>query len=179
MLWRKRMLGTLSEFYQGIRRIIIFFLGIHWKGKWYHDACLPMGLASSCKHFENFSTAIEWIARNMLDIPDIIPKVLDDILIIDKTLSACGNRLHRFLGICADIGTFVSQWRQRRQRAPHMSSRSRELNSIGFNMWRGFLETKSTNAWPQLCLFSHEERWLFVTSSPLSVYLTLRFQGLH
>ena len=78
-------------------------LGIQWKGKWYYDACLPMGLASSCKHFESFSSAIEWIARNKLGIPHII-HILDDFLIVDKTLSDCGNRLHSFLGLCAEIG---------------------------------------------------------------------------
>lgn len=60
-------------------------LGIHWKGKWYQDACLSMGLASSCKHFENFSSAIEWIARNKLDIPDIL-HILEDFLILDLAI---------------------------------------------------------------------------------------------
>ena len=83
-------------------------LGIQWKGKWCHDACLPMGLASSCKHFENFSSVIEWIARNKLHIPDII-HILDDFLIVAKTLSDCGNRLHRFLGLCVDIGIPMAQ----------------------------------------------------------------------
>lgn len=31
----------------------------NWEGKYYFDKCLPMGCRTSCKTFEEFSTAIE------------------------------------------------------------------------------------------------------------------------
>ena len=38
-------------------------LGIKWKGVYYCARCMPMGCSSSCKTFEAFSTAVEWIIR--------------------------------------------------------------------------------------------------------------------
>jgi len=43
-------------------------LGICWRNKFYVDRNLAMGLSSSCKIFESFSTALEWIARFKLHI---------------------------------------------------------------------------------------------------------------
>ena len=78
-------------------------LGIFWEGKFYFDKCLPMGASSSCKIWEAFSTALEWIARYKLDIPGIL-HLLDDFLIIDNTLSSCANNLTKFLGLCGELG---------------------------------------------------------------------------
>lgn len=44
-------------------------LGMCWREKYYYDRCMPMGCASSCRTFENFSTALEWPAKTYLDIP--------------------------------------------------------------------------------------------------------------
>ena len=49
-------------------------LGMKWRGEFYVDCCLPMGLASSCRSFERLITAMEWVARRKLDIPYIIIK---------------------------------------------------------------------------------------------------------
>ena len=43
-----------------------------------------MGCSSSCKTFEMFSTALEWIAQNKLHIPYIL-HLLDDFLIISPS----------------------------------------------------------------------------------------------
>ena len=53
-----------------------YLLGMHWRGNYYVDCCLPMGLASSCRTFEMLSTALEWVARNKLNTPHI--HILDD-----------------------------------------------------------------------------------------------------
>lgn len=45
-----------------------YLLGMHWKGNYYVDCCLPMGLASSCRTFEILSTALECVACNKLNI---------------------------------------------------------------------------------------------------------------
>ena len=56
-------------------------LGMQWKGSFYYDKCMPMGCdASSCKTFEALSTAIEWSARNELQIPYMV-HLLDDFFI--------------------------------------------------------------------------------------------------
>lgn len=78
-------------------------LGMQWRGQYYVDRCLPMGCASSCKTFEALSTAMEWVARNKLAIPNII-HILDDFLILEKSHEACAASLHRFLHFCEDIG---------------------------------------------------------------------------
>ena len=52
-------------------------LGMKWRDEFYVDRCLPMGLASSCRSFEKLSTAMQWVARNKLEIPYII-HILDD-----------------------------------------------------------------------------------------------------
>ena len=51
--------------------------GVKFDGKYYIDLNLPQGASSSCKIFESISTAIEWIAKNKLNIPNII-HILDD-----------------------------------------------------------------------------------------------------
>ena len=38
-------------------------LGIFWRGCYNYDRSMPMGCSSSCKTFETFSTAIQWIAQ--------------------------------------------------------------------------------------------------------------------
>ena len=78
-------------------------LGMQWRGKYYVDRCLLMGCASSCKTFEALSTAMEWVARNKLVIPNII-HILDDFLILEKSHEAFAASLQRFLHFCADIG---------------------------------------------------------------------------
>ncbi|MEW8547281.1 MAG: hypothetical protein AB2693_27555 [Candidatus Thiodiazotropha sp.] len=59
-------------------------LGFKWDGYFYHDRSLPMGSSSSCKIFERFSTALEWIASNKFGCGDII-HILDDFLFVGKT----------------------------------------------------------------------------------------------
>ena len=78
-------------------------LGIIWRGMYYYDKCLPMGCASSCKTFELFSTAVEWIARHKCYIDKLL-HLLDDFLFISPTHSRCQDTLDRFLKLCAQLG---------------------------------------------------------------------------
>ena len=73
-----------------------FLLGFMWKDSYYHDKCLPMGCSSSCKIFETFSTAVEWVARNKFKIPHIL-HLLDDFLIVAPTAALCQAQLSIFL----------------------------------------------------------------------------------
>lgn len=83
-------------------------LGFQWKEKWYYDRTLPMGCSSSCQIFEELSTAMEWVARNKLQIPDII-HILDDFLIIDTSLDTCGSKLDKFLRFCHELGVPMAE----------------------------------------------------------------------
>lgn len=83
-------------------------LGFQWTEKWYYDKTLPMGCSSSCQIFEDLSTAMEWVAKNKLQIPDII-HILDDFLIIDKSLDTCGAKLNRFLQFCHELGVPMAE----------------------------------------------------------------------
>ena len=78
-------------------------LGIRWQNQFYFDKNLAMGLSSSCKIFECFSSALEWIARSKMGIPGIL-HLLDDFLSINHSLSSCGKNLQTFLQSCNDIG---------------------------------------------------------------------------
>ena len=46
---------------------------------------------------------MEWVAKNKLEIPNII-HILDELLIIDKSLDTCGAKLNRFLQFCHELG---------------------------------------------------------------------------
>jgi len=80
-----------------------YLLGMHWKGNYYVDCCLPMGLASLCRTFEMLSTALEWVARNTLNIPHII-HILDDLLIAAESFDTCKTSLQQFLAFCENVG---------------------------------------------------------------------------
>ena len=57
----------------------------------------------SCAIFESFSTAIQWIANNKLDIPRMV-HVLDDFLIIAPSADEVSEQLRRFLKFCWECG---------------------------------------------------------------------------
>ena len=64
---------------------------------------MPMGCASSCRTFEMFSTAIEWVAKKHLSIPHLI-HILDDYLVAAPTYHQCRIDLARFLSLCDYLG---------------------------------------------------------------------------
>ena len=89
-------------------------LGIFWQGRYYYDRAMPMGCASSCRTFEMFSTAIEWVAKKHLSIPHLI-HILDDYLMAAPTYHQCRIDLARFLSLCDYLGVPM---------APEKNSRS-------------------------------------------------------
>ena len=78
-------------------------LGICWRGFYYYDCCMPMGCSSSCKTFEIFSSAIEWIAQKKLHIDHIL-HLLDDFLIVSPSHDLCKQQLDLFLMLCQYLG---------------------------------------------------------------------------
>lgn len=78
-------------------------LGIHWRGFYYYDRCMPMGCSSSCLTFEMFSSAVEWVARHQLKIGAIL-HLLDDFLLVAPSAELCQKQLKLFLSLCEYLG---------------------------------------------------------------------------
>ena len=64
---------------------------------------MPMGCSSSCKTFEIFSSAVEWIAREKLHIDHIL-YLLDDLPIVSPSHDLCKQQLDLFLMLCHHLG---------------------------------------------------------------------------
>ena len=62
-----------------------------------------MGCASSCRTFEMFSTALEWVAKKHLPIPHLI-HILDDYLMAAPSFQQCCIDLQNFLSLCQYLG---------------------------------------------------------------------------
>ena len=66
-----------------------------------------MGCSSSCKIFEEFSTALKWILANKFGIKNV--KILDDFLFIEPDKTSCCNSLQKFITICNEIGVPLAE----------------------------------------------------------------------
>ena len=71
--------------------------GFKWRGKYYYDKCLPMGSSSSCKIFEAFSSALQWILSNKLHVNSTV-KILDDFLFVENDRKLCRKKSVHILG---------------------------------------------------------------------------------
>lgn len=84
-------------------------LGISWAGQYYFDRCLPMGCASSCAIFEEFSIALQWIAQNKSNIKHMV-HILDDFLFLGPAQSEiCEQSLSLFLKLCHTLGVAIKE----------------------------------------------------------------------
>ena len=75
---------------------------------------MPMGRASSCKTFETFSSAINWIGITKLGIPHLI-HILDDFL-----FDLCQKELNLFLSFCEFVGIPIATEK-----------------TVGYEVWNG------------------------------------------
>ena len=82
-------------------------LGIMWQGKCYYDRAMPMGCASSCRTFEMFSTALEWVAKTRCNISHLI-HILDDYLMASSSHEQCRANLRAFLSLCEYLGVSIA-----------------------------------------------------------------------
>ena len=83
-------------------------LGMTWDNQFYFDACLPMGLSSSCQVFEACSSSLEWISVNRFDASGVL-HILDDFLFIARTEQQCRSDLCNFLCMCDYFGVPIAQ----------------------------------------------------------------------
>ncbi len=78
-------------------------LGFVYGGQYYYDTCLSMGLSSSCRIFEEFSTALQWILVNKLHVSHTLHMV-DDFLLLGKTFEQAKLALEIFQELCSFLG---------------------------------------------------------------------------
>ena len=88
-------------------------MGIKFDNLYYFDQCLPMGLSSSCKIFEAFSTALEWLSVHRLGASSVL-HILDDFLFIAKTKDRCKPDLGNFVSLCHYLGVPLAPEKKRR-----------------------------------------------------------------
>ena len=82
-------------------------LGIHWKGKFYVDTCLPFGLRSAPYLFNRLSEAIHWTLTNNYGVQHLL-HYLDDFLTAGPGNSAiCSQNLNAMLSLCEKINSPV------------------------------------------------------------------------
>ncbi len=84
-------------------------LGFCWNGQYYHDRCLPFGCSASCKIFEAFSTAIQWILTAKFGV-EHMSHIIDDFMFVGPPQSdKCGLYLSSFMKLAAELGIPVKQ----------------------------------------------------------------------
>ena len=82
-------------------------LGMTWQGKYYYDRAMPMGCASSCRTFEMFSSALEWVAKKHLHIEHLV-HILDDYLMASSSYHQCCVALRNFISLCNYLGVPIA-----------------------------------------------------------------------
>ncbi len=79
-------------------------LGMSWKDQFFYHRVLPMGARSSCKIFETFSSAIQWILQHQMEV-EYVSHLLDDFIFVDAPSSPkCSNALDKFFSLAQDVG---------------------------------------------------------------------------
>lgn len=79
-------------------------LGFSCNDEFYFDRCLPMGARSSCRIFETFSCALQWIMCNKSHTQGM-SHMIDDFFFFGKQGSqSCVQDLSQFISLCSDIG---------------------------------------------------------------------------
>ena len=79
-----------------------------WNGHFFFDKCLQMGCSVSCQLFEQFSTALQWVAQHKQGIA-AMTHMLDDFFFVNKSVSACKEDLNAFLRLCEDINVPIAK----------------------------------------------------------------------
>ncbi len=77
-----------------VHRDSYHLLGFKWRGKYYYDKFLPMGMAESCAIFETISDAICFV-MNRHGVVNIV-KILDDFLVLNNSKTATDKDLNVF-----------------------------------------------------------------------------------
>ena len=87
-----------------VRREDWNLLGIHWRGEWYVDKCLPFGLRSSPALFNQLAEAIEWILRHCSGVRHIIHYLADFFTAGPSDSQECEHNMIAMNALCTTIG---------------------------------------------------------------------------
>ena len=78
-------------------------LGFSWENQWWVDKSLPMGLSLAANRFELFSTAIQWILKNKLQVK-YMSHILDDFLFFGHPgTTECSRSLDAFMQLSKSL----------------------------------------------------------------------------
>ena len=84
-------------------------LGLHWRGQFYYDKCLPFGLCSSPFLFDTVASALKFIFKHHLSNPHII-HYLDDFLIAGPPhTSTCLDTFTQIEALCRELGVATKE----------------------------------------------------------------------
>jgi len=86
-----------------------YLLGFSFNGFYYYDKTLPMGLSYSCNLFEQFSSALHWIAIHKLGIHDCVHKLDDFLFVAPPPSELCQTDLRKFLQLTKTLGIPIKQ----------------------------------------------------------------------
>ena len=78
-------------------------LGFMVDGQYFYGRCLPMGCSVSCKLFEGFSCAIQWILQKSFHV-STMSHILDDFIFLSQSESECRSYLHKFQTVADFVG---------------------------------------------------------------------------
>ncbi|MCP4261719.1 MAG: hypothetical protein GY774_30085, partial [Planctomycetes bacterium] len=85
------------------------FLGFTWDTLFYFGKSLPMGSGVSCKQFERFSVAIQWVLTTKLGV-ETMSHILDDFIFFGPPNSnKCSRYLCTFLEFARSIGLPIAE----------------------------------------------------------------------
>ncbi len=86
-------------------------LGMSWENQFFYHKVLPMGARSSCKIFETFSSAIQWILQHQMDV-EYVAHLLDDFIFVDAPASPkCRIALDKFFALAQDVGIPLKEFK--------------------------------------------------------------------
>ncbi len=83
-------------------------LGMRLQDRYYFNKCLPFGLSTSCKIFEEFSKAIEAIAAALLRPDQDIDHYLDDFISSARSSLVADDALQFVISVCAYLGVPIA-----------------------------------------------------------------------
>lgn len=84
-------------------------LGFCIEDNYYYDKVLAQGLSYSCALFETFSTSLQWMVENKLQISGCA-HILDDFLFVGPSnYDQCLMELNKFLTMAKDLGIPIKQ----------------------------------------------------------------------
>ena len=78
-------------------------LGFMMDNQYFYDRCLPMGCAVSCRLFENFSCAVQWILTKLFHV-GAMSHILDDFMFLSHSKDTCQCYLDSFMSLARFVG---------------------------------------------------------------------------